>query len=284
MAKVEADRYITLLDRLHPNHVGHAKRMQYISRRRESYRQFILDHSAAKWLSDNINEEMAKLLEEQMVFAKPPFPNVAIEFPLKEPIMMLMSEDGKFDLILYHVDEKQETIYRVPASIDFLTGEIVDVNPNDTYAKTMDGFKANLKDSRIWMAMFFLMLHRKRAVQTTDKARVSIKQQGRRRVFMAHSTVSIDLLAFEEDLKRNVETGARGGYRAHEVRGTWANYDRNPNCDHEWQEVESEDDIPRYFCIKCSQRRSWRKAHVRGDATLGWVRKQYSVTAKGVDQ
>jgi hypothetical protein len=30
-------------------------------------------------------------------------------------------------------------------------------------------------------------------------------------------------------------------------------------------------------CAKCSGKRWWRKAHERGDASLGWVNKHYVV-------
>lgn len=286
MAKVEADRYETLIERMGAPIVPPTdemnRRVAFIRKRRDSFRQFVIDAEGCKWLDENLRE-MSDLINQEIDFAKPPFENTYIEYRAgRVPYGMAISSDGILDTLIVKEDAN---MFSVPFSINYITGEIVRYQGSERMPEELkvDG-EITVKSMRVWAALFFLMLHKPKTHQITERPRVSIKQKGRRKVFLAHSLVHIDILAASEEMRRTAITGARGAYRAHECRGTWVNYDRNRECDHDWQEVPSEDGIPRYFCIKCSQRRSWRKAHVRGDATLGWVRKQYSVTAKGVDQ
>lgn len=286
MAKVEADRYETLIERMGAPIVPPTdemnRRVAFIRKRRDSFRQFVIDAEGCKWLDENLRE-MSDLINQEIDFAKPPFENTYIEYRAgRVPYGMAISSDGILDTLIVKEDAN---MFSVPFSINYITGEIVRYQGSERMPEELkvDG-EITVKSMRVWAALFFLMLHKPKTHQITERPRVSIKQKGRRKVFLAHSLVHIDILAASEEMRRTAITGARGAYRAHECRGTWVNYDRNRECDHDWQEVPSEDGIPRYFCIKCSQRRSWRKAHVRGDATLGWVRKQYTVTAKGVDQ
>lgn len=286
MAKFEADRYVTLIERIGLPLVKPVdemnRRVDFIRKRAESYRQFVIDAEGCKWLDRNL-PMLIDLIDQNFDFAKPPFENTYIEYCAgRVPYGMAISSDGVLDTLIVR---EGTNLFSVPFSINYVTGKIVRYQGAERMPEELavDGEIA-VKSMRLWAALFFLMLHKPKTHQITERPRVSVKQKGRRKVFMAHSLVKIDLIGAFEEMRRTAITGARGSYRAHECRGTWVNYDRNRECDHEWQEVASEDDIPRHFCIKCSQRRSWRKAHVRGDATLGWVRKQYTVTAKGVDQ
>lgn len=63
--------------------------------------------------------------------------------------------------------------------------------------------------------------------------------------------------------------------RAHEVRGAMC-YSRDTQraCAHDWQPVTH----TRETCTRCGGRRWWRRPHMRGDARIGLVTKDYRVT------
>lgn len=107
--------------------------------------------------------------------------------------------------------------------------------------------------------------------------------RGKRVVYRAHSTVSINLAETQGHFRQFLN-GHRGSYRRHEVRGTWVHFHKVSGCQHEFvpREVAEPDPMrPRYICSKCGQYRSWRPSHERGDAGKGWVEKDYRVTHHG---
>lgn len=95
---------------------------------------------------------------------------------------------------------------------------------------------------------------------------------GKSVVFMSHSVVSVHL--DEKESIRKLFVGHRTSPKGHEVEGHWVNYDKTA-CEHEFEPLDTTGD--RFKCSKCSQRRTWRKQHIRGDASRGWVVKHYEV-------
>ena len=106
--------------------------------------------------------------------------------------------------------------------------------------------------------------------------------------YWAHTTVTIDLDS-AAIVREPAYRGPAETKRRHKVRGTWCHSKeaRIGTCIHVWQPDEKNypDDDPKdpdhYGCEACGGKRWWREAHVRGDATKGWVTKEeYSVTAR----
>jgi hypothetical protein len=68
--------------------------------------------------------------------------------------------------------------------------------------------------------------------------------------------------------------------RAHEVLGHWcyrrAGY-RHP-CPHDWERTHSTK--LRFRCKRCASERWWRDAHQRGDASRGFVKKEYDLVSR----
>lgn len=71
--------------------------------------------------------------------------------------------------------------------------------------------------------------------------------------------------------------------RAHEVMGHWCETRRAAaaRCDHVWMAdgAKGADRTRRQVCLWCDAKRWWRWPHTRGDATLGFVHKDYEATA-----
>lgn len=96
------------------------------------------------------------------------------------------------------------------------------------------------------------------------------------RTFFAHNVVTIKMNP--DVLIRRITNSARIEYakrRRHDVSGTYChNRAGRGQCVHDWQEFE-----PLHWeCAKCHGLRWWRKAHQRGDPTVGYVTKHYVVT------
>jgi hypothetical protein len=97
-----------------------------------------------------------------------------------------------------------------------------------------------------------------------------------RRPYMDYHRLSIKLpktrpLAY---IQRKLDKGDARHHRAHEVRSHWRTYvePHQVKCEHQWLV----DDPNGYrLCEKCEAYSRLIKEHVRGDATLGWVRKEY---------
>lgn len=62
--------------------------------------------------------------------------------------------------------------------------------------------------------------------------------------------------------------------RRHEVEGFWRNYEKTPGCIHDWPILPDEEG--HWHCQKCPQWRTRVRQHERGDATVGFVTKEYT--------
>jgi len=64
-------------------------------------------------------------------------------------------------------------------------------------------------------------------------------------------------------------------HRRHEVQAYFRNFDKHEGCTHEWPMFP--DDKGKWTCPKCGQWRIRVKEHMRGDAAIGFVSKDYLV-------
>jgi len=74
-------------------------------------------------------------------------------------------------------------------------------------------------------------------------------------------------------IKRKLDHAVAARMRAHEVRGHWRNYHLVEGCEHTWQQADEDPTYRR--CTSCGAFSRFISEHVRGDETLGWVRKEY---------
>ena len=143
-----------------------------------------------------------------------------------------------------------------------------------------------------------LMLNRPTITQyrnTTPASRGWLK--GKIIPYFSHTTVTISLDAVATLRLIGTPAGEAVPRRAHEVRGHFChdevarNFLRIAGCLHEWQRCHDDwtpwpdgphDPIPlrlnHWACKTCAGKRWWRPKHMRGDATRGFVVKDYAVT------
>ena len=74
-------------------------------------------------------------------------------------------------------------------------------------------------------------------------------------------------------LRRKLDHAVAARMRAHDVRGHWRNYHLKEGCEHTWQQADEDPTYRR--CTSCGAFSRFIAEHVRGDETLGWVRKEY---------
>ena len=99
--------------------------------------------------------------------------------------------------------------------------------------------------------------------------------KGAYRKFLDHSTISLVLPHGVNPRKLAAKVVAASRRRAHQVRGHWRKDWHHPPqllCDHNWNNADT--------CTVCHGKRIWIPEHQRGDATLGFVLHDYSVTAE----
>lgn len=96
--------------------------------------------------------------------------------------------------------------------------------------------------------------------------------------FMDYREVTIDAGNTRVDVfvDRALKAAETTHKRAHEVRGHWRHWITMDRCApyerHCWEGDETKQE-----CTRCGTRRSWIDRHVRGDASLGWVKHDYEV-------
>lgn len=104
--------------------------------------------------------------------------------------------------------------------------------------------------------------------------------RGSYRKYLDHATVRLSVPARVDKHRLAAKLIAIARRRAHDVRGHWRLYQRGPGvlCEayaHAWGAA---DDAGHARCGSCSAWRTWIPAHQRGDASLGYVVHDYSVT------
>lgn len=94
--------------------------------------------------------------------------------------------------------------------------------------------------------------------------------------FRAYATHHIVRLKPTHDQKKLLSAVYRTGakHRRHEVAPFWRNFEKS-DCEHDFPIFP--DEQGRWYCSKCPQWRVRVKTHMRGDAALGFVTKEYKV-------
>jgi hypothetical protein len=147
-------------------------------------------------------------------------------------------------------------------------------------------------DMRIMIASLLLLNRPSLTTYVRDVPRGRGFIRGKEQTYFSHTVVTIALDPRPTLRLIGTEEGEGVPRRRHEVRGTWCNnadardYARIAGCIHDWQAdpryVDEDDanDPDHWVCKVCEGRRWWRQEHVRGDATKGFVQKDYSVVAR----
>jgi hypothetical protein len=130
----------------------------------------------------------------------------------------------------------------------------------------------------VWAAL--LLLNQKRAgVSFHDVPWQAALHKGKRKVFGAHSVVKIHL-APKETMRRMMRPSLHTPRAAHDVKGHFAHWNLRDGCAHAWPALPEvhDDAIPRWHCQLCNGLRVWRRDYTTGDASVGFVTNDYSVT------
>lgn len=133
---------------------------------------------------------------------------------------------------------------------------------------------ASMGEARVYLAAL-LMLFNRRRFTVLDHGFSRRGSRGKIRTFMAHTSVTIHLDQYI-DFKRHVESEQqRLSPRRHEVRAHYKHRHLTPGCEHQWTPVE---DKKQWRCTCCGGLRYLCREHLRGDAGVGFVKKDYQIT------
>ena len=193
-------------------------------------------------------------------------------------------EDDKFRKMAYTLGStcrdlrrvREETLRRWLHTIDIFTGAAF--RPLLEKDGLRDGGNGTVRN----LVALLLILNRQRDYGTGIKqvAPKGVIYKGKRRVYMAHSLVTLTT----EDYGRITRSFAAGGHhespRRHQVRGFFRHYHKVRGCEHAF----IEDDQPLHWtCQHCGTIRVWIRDHERGDASKGYTTKEYAVTDPAAD-
>lgn len=128
----------------------------------------------------------------------------------------------------------------------------------------------------LWGGLLWINRHRRTVI--SDIPATSQIKKGKRIAYAAHHIVDIDLGRCRT-VRRAFETGAeRLSPRRHEVGGYFNHRNLIPGCSHQWPLMP--DEKGRWECAACGGIRWWVTDYMRGDATRGFVTKEYEVTTE----
>jgi hypothetical protein len=122
------------------------------------------------------------------------------------------------------------------------------------------------------------------ALDDIPMLRTEVKQargfvaRGRYRKFMDYSVLKLNIPGHVnvKRLARRIIAYARR--RAHMVSGHWRMFPTPQPCMHSLHQWSATDPEGHAACSVCHSKRTWIHPHQRGDAALGWVTHDYSVT------
>jgi len=143
------------------------------------------------------------------------------------------------------------------------------------YVEFCERFSGDVRNA--WT--FLLWLNQPtRTIFTSVPAYRSIKK-GKLRVYKAHRVVNIQIGKVRSVRKAYLLGAPPLPKRRHRVRGQFHHHGGDTNCSHEWpmEPRKSYDGNDVWDCQKCGRKRWWVQRHMRGDATLGYVTKEYEV-------
>ena len=160
----------------------------------------------------------------------------------------------------------------------------VDVWPVDNIVRGLlrDGL---LRDGgngtvRNLVAMLLMLNRQRERVTLTQVPPKGVIYKGKRKVFMAHSLVTLTTEDYGAITRSFAPAGHHESPRRHEVRGFFRHLHRVRDCEHNFLA----DDRPDHWtCQHCGTVRVWVHSHLRGDASKGFVTKEYIVTDPAAD-
>ena len=193
---------------------------------------------------------------------------------------------GRFDKDL-HTDRYRKLAYTLGSTANDVRDEAVlrdwltavDYHP-------LEGFEVLLTNKKLAdcatgtarnLIALLLILNRQRTrIEMETVARRGVIFKGKRRVQAEHTMVRLDVEAYET-IARSYRPG--GGHhespRRHQVRGFFRHYHQVRGCDHAYVPIPAREGA--WVCPKCSTVRVWVADHERGDASKGYVVKEYAV-------
>lgn len=135
-----------------------------------------------------------------------------------------------------------------------------------------------------------LLLNQKKGPRFTEVGPRRAIRKGKAKTYLAHSVVTIDISA--GGVRGLFQVGDRATPRRHQVIGHYVHFNLEEGHTHEWDaystpESEARDMerlgrlVKRWRCKHCDGLRVRREAFSRGDASKGYVTKEYKVTASG---
>lgn len=133
----------------------------------------------------------------------------------------------------------------------------------------------------LWAAL--LLINQPRHVETVKVPWQAGILRGKRHVYAAHNLVRINLSGQPNVRKVFLPSMVHTPRRRHEVKGHFMHWGLVKHCIHQWPMMPEigPNERARWQCVKCGGWRTWRKDHVRCDARVGFVTKDYHVTDGG---
>ena len=149
-------------------------------------------------------------------------------------------------------------------------------------ASFKNAFDAYVGSGRVLVAaMLLLQLRDKIGVMAGRKTPAKYWYKGKQRPYMSAHTVTISLPEKKVIQRLREVAHHEGGWhnRRHSVRGHWRQNGKTGNalCGHRWENRDGNPD--KQTCSICGRKRAFLKEFERGDASLGYVVKQYNVEA-----
>lgn len=256
------------------------------------------------------DREFANLLNSNIEFSIPPFDNTIIAFTFSYASFFSNVSVDKLNALATIIFQAESTDdgYNIRSIIsvewndddsgmDFVAAHYSSVNVS--FSKRAYFVNKILKDEKAevskgldllfaqMIAILFLLIHQRpeyiRDVPATHR------MVGNKRVpYAAHKTIDLGLFEPKEIYTLLAPPkGSHASPRAHEVIGHWIHRGLGFRCEHSWVKLEpAEDDhrswkrkdgtpYLRYVCEHCRGVRSFRNAHIRGDASKGFITHDY---------
>lgn len=283
------------------------KAVGLIKQRARIAKRFVFDDSAISLLKA-LTDDTGGMLTRNVEFALPPFPDTYVEVPTEAVgigygllfdangmIFTAMVQEGReailmpFGLLMRQVSGRHlpPDVRPLEAPPDgdwtFSSGlaealsEWFSVMPFVSDVTRAKDFPQHGSLIASIATAVLLILDRQAEITFTHRPPARRWYGNKLRPYAAHSIVSIRS-GRTKSLHRSFLRTDRATARRHEVRGHYVHYGLIGPCEHSWDRLEGEEK-KRWRCSKCGARRTWREGHHRGDASIGFKTKDYSVQA-----
>jgi hypothetical protein len=124
------------------------------------------------------------------------------------------------------------------------------------------------------VALLLLLNRQRENVTLKTVAPKGVIYRGKRRVFAAHTMVTLTVEDYVH-IAHSYEHGAHASPRRHQVRGFFRHLHKVDGCEHDYPLAS--DERGRWVCRTCGTTRVWVHDHERGDASKGYITKDYVV-------